>query len=120
MALVDSLKKIPTTLLNTFGSTGTIQRVTQTGREPGGKVILSTATAAVNFIDDELTASELALGNERPFDRRVIVSADASSFQPTTDDKLIIGGRTYDIKSVAIVALQDTDVLYTLTLSGTQ
>jgi len=120
MSLATSLKAITNSQFTAFGSSATIKSVTQNSRVPGGEITSTVTSTSVKYIPVTTTIGERQIGAIRPDERKVLVAAQAVSAIPSVGDRFTNSEGTFDIKSVTVTSLQDTNILYELVISGAE
>ena len=112
MGLASSLKKVSKKTLMKFGGDITIKRTTQSAyNSADGSVVKSQTSVTVKSFLEGVTSREV---NDlvSQDDKKVMVSAGALTFIPTTKDKVIVGSVTYSIIRVETNQLANDKLIF--------
>lgn len=101
-------------LLERFGQTGVIRRLTQGAGEPHNPGPAVPADHPCTFVVDIYKTFERDGTLIKAGDKKVLVKAEGLAIAPTTSDKIIIAGEVHTIVSVEPLSPAGTVVMYTV------
>lgn len=101
-------------LIPEFGTTATLRTPGATTGDPWAPTAGTASDTTVKVLFEEWTAAERAGGLVEMGDRKVMVSTQGVSTAPTTADKLVHGGTSYEIVNVMQAAPAGDALFYTL------
>jgi len=116
MGLASSLKKVSNKTLMKFGGDITIKRTTFSSYDvEAGSVVKNQTSSTVKGFLEGVTSREVndLISQD---DKKVIVSAGAITFTPTTKDKVIISSIEYKIIQIDKEEQNNIDILYVIYL----
>jgi len=104
-------------LINTAGRTVTYKRFsTQSSTST-----LKKSNTYVDYVVKAYVADyqpKDIVGQVQEGDRMVFLAARVVDFEPTTRDRIAVGGKTYDVKSINNLATKDEEALYKIRVRG--
>ena len=116
MAIADSLKKAASKVLKAVGGDVTIRRVTAGAYNTStGVVGETTSDTTVKGLLEDVNAREV---NEliQADDRRLTIAASSVTYVPTTSDRVVIGGVSFQIIRIKTEEQGNTAISYELIL----
>jgi hypothetical protein len=116
MTLATSLRATASKLMAKFGGTATIRRVTNGTYNPvTGTASESTSDTTVKGVVEDVNAREV---NDlvQAGDRRLTIAAADVNAAPTTSDRIIISGVTYQVVRIATIEQDNQPITYELIL----
>ena len=116
MALAGPLRKVASKLMAKFGGVATLRTVTPSAYNPTtGAIAETTADISVRGVLEDVKAREV---NEliQAGDKRLMIAAADVAAAPSTADRVIIGGISHQVITVATIEQDNTAITYELIL----
>jgi hypothetical protein len=114
MGTLDGLRSTAKSLMDVFGTSVTVTRVTPGTYKPlTGQQAETTTATTLNAVVDMYRSFELS-DQIRAADRKLLVAASDVTFLPDVDDRVTISGDAYRIMSVNVMQGTDQAVVYEL------
>ena len=116
MALAGSLRKTATKLMSKFGGDVTLRTVTPGVYNPTtGTASEVTSDVTIKGVLEDVSAREV---NDliQAGDRRLTIAATDVNAAPTTADRIIISGATYQVVRIATIEQDNQPITYELIL----
>jgi hypothetical protein len=116
MGIASSLKKLSNKTIIKFGGDITIKTTTQSAyNSADGSVVKQQTSVTVKGVIESVTVRETndLISQD---DIKLLLSAGAIDFVPTTKDKILISGITYNIIKIDKETIENQDVVYTFYL----
>lgn len=116
MALAGSLRKTATKLMSKFGGDVTLRTVTTGIYNPTtGTASEVTSDASIKGVLEDVNAREVG-DLIQAGDRRLVIAAADVTAAPTTADRIIISGVTYQVVRIATIEQDNLPITYELIL----
>ena len=116
MALAGSLRKTASKLMSKFGGDATIRTVTTGVYNPvTGTASESTSDTTVKGVVEDVSAREVG-DLIQAGDRRLTIAAADVTAAPTTADRIIISGVTYQVVRITTIEQDNQPITYELIL----
>ena len=116
MALAGSLRKTATKLMSKFGGDVTLRTVTPGVYNPTtGTASEATSDASIKGVLQDVSAREVG-DLIQAGDRRLTIAAADVNAAPTTADRIIINGVTYQVVRIATIEQDNLPITYELIL----
>ena len=116
MALAGSLRKTATKLMSKFGGDVTLRTVTTGIYNPTtGTASEATSDASIKGVLEDVNAREVG-DLIQAGDRRLTIAAADVNAAPTTADRIIISGVTYQVVRIATIEQDSLPITYELIL----
>jgi hypothetical protein len=116
MSLSNSLRKTATKLMSKFGGDATIRTVTTGVYNPTtGTASETTSDVTIKGVLEDVSAREVG-DLIQAGDRRLTIAAADVTAAPTTADRIIISGVTYQVVRIATIEQDNQPITYELIL----
>ncbi len=116
MTLATPLRKVATKLMSKFGGDATIRTVTTGVYNPTtGTTSETTSDVTIKGVLEDVSAREVG-DVIQAGDRRLTIAAADVAAAPTTADRIIISGVTYQVVRIATIEQDNQPITYELIL----